>query len=287
MIIDFLTSPLRSLPNWSLSFCLFAFAGVAMGQHADVLVSSNGDSSNPQLILAAHDFADGESFADIRLFEGFLEEQTFGGTNFYSGDEPGMNGITAASGNLPTGYQPLGAGDVYFDVTPFAIGGSTAELFLWDASSNAFAVAPSDYSLQLESTGAIADASASNNVATSPWATADADGFFHQHRDFQLLDGDADPATRADSGVYLVGLTARQAGMADSLPFYLVLGAGLDEDDPMDEEFLEGALDVASNLLGVMAVEHEHEEVPEPSSLLLGAVAVAAILPLLRGYRAA
>lgn len=287
MTINRFVPPLRSLSSWSLSFCLCAFTGVAMGQHADVLVSSDGDSSNPQLILGAHDFADGDSFAGIRLFEGFLEEQTFGGTNFYSGDEPGMNGITAASGNLPAGYQPLGAGDVYFDVTPFTIGGATGELFLWDASSSAFAVAPGDYSLQLESTGAIADASAGNNVATSPWATADADGFLHQHRDYQLLDGDADPATRADAGVYLVGLTARQAGMADSLPFYLVLGAGLDEEDPMDEEFLEGALDVASDLLGVMAVEHEHEEVPEPSSLLLGAVALTAVLPLLRGYRAA
>ena len=244
--------------------------------HTDVLVYSDGAGS-PTLQLGALDFEDGMSFDNIRLFEGFLAPATFFGVNFYSGDEPGANAVTTASGSLPAGGSAIGGGDIFFDIAPATIDGVTGELFQWDDLSGVFTAAPSGYSLEIEGTGAIADGSAANNAATSAWETVDTNGFFHKHRDYLLFDNDGNNTTVADTGVYMLSLTARKSGFNDSLPFYLVLGAGLDETNPADELLLETAADHVGATFGVMAAEIE-AVIPEPATGLVWSIGFATVM---------
>lgn len=253
------------------------FTSSAQAGHTDILIYSDGAPS-PTLLSGALDFEDGDSFADIRMFEGFLEPASFSGQNFYEGDEPGANAVTVASGSLPSGASALSAGDIFFDVAGLTIDGSTGELFLWDDLSGVFNLAPSAYSLELQGLGAVADGSSTNNVSSTRWAAVDANGFFHQHRDYQLLDNDANTSTVAQTGVYLFSLTARMAGFNDSLPMYMVIGAGLDEESEADEELLERAADHVGDTFGVMAAEIEEPVIPEPGAMAIWALGASALL---------
>jgi hypothetical protein len=92
--------------------------------------------------------------------------------------------------------------------------------------------------------------------SVSPWTSA-ADGTAHDHLEF-FLDAETDTA---DTGVYLISLTAT-AGSLQSDPLYLLLGWG--GSDFTDEQ-LELAIESAEGYV-------ETQIVPEPGSLaLLGA----------------
>ena len=183
-----------------------------------------------------------EAGAEGFVFEGEFGEEAF--ANFAG--EPGIASEVEEGAGINPG-----------DIIGYNVLGS---LFYWDGTQ---AVSPGDASIAIDGAGGSADTivSGTTGVQSVNFADpanligqADADGDFHVDPGFTISDG-------APAGGYglVLSLSTDEAGIADSNPFGIFLNFGLEE-----EAFEAG-------------VEAFGASVPEPSTFLLGALALLGI----------
>ncbi|QQE10104.1 PEP-CTERM sorting domain-containing protein [Planctomycetota bacterium] len=163
---------------------------------------------------------------------------------------------------------PIASTDVVFDFVAVDIAGATANLFYWDGSGEASFTPVLDgttfYATKqinpFESLTAIADGSA-NNVDGFAIGASDAQGGFHHHINFGMLDSNSSTANIAD-GIYAVALSLTQDSLIASEPVVIAFAT-------------EGIGEVAHEA----AVEYLNTSlVPEPASMfLLGISGIALI----------
>lgn len=173
-------------------------------------------------------------------------------------DEPGWNAVsdTAQIGS-PPGVAPLsGSTALSFDILLDPNLGRN--LSFWDGVGPvSFGAAPDSEVLTVSKQigpmtflTATADGGASGVPGFDVDAT-DPGGYLHKHLDFLLL-GDLANSDIPTDGIYLLTLTAKQAGLQNSLPFWIVFNFNL------DEEFHEAAVDYVNAAF-----------VPEPGTAML------------------
>lgn len=207
-----------------MSFVAIAsVVGMASAQHLDLTVYNDAGT----LKTGALDEDNLEFTPDVRVFEG--DFQLIGSTVF--ADEPGLDIL---DGSFAPGSQLL------LNVRK--------SLRAWNGS-DFFSVAPTDLTLEF---GPQSLTTPATDTITGPMIFGfDANGGLHDHPDF-ILNADL-------TGIYLLEIEFAKDGFGTTLPAWLVLNYGLDEEDhELAAEWVERNL------------------VPAPASLLLLSGALAA-----------
>jgi hypothetical protein len=205
-----------------------AGSGTARAQHLDVLVQQK----NGGLVTGTGDFDHDQWVLGERVFH-----RDFGST--FALNQPGFNSIGDGSPDMPAGAQALPASAALsWDFLPMTINGATRNLFYWNGqdTDGVLGLTPDDvafgplpgagYTLSLfDNTNAKFSVSGLNAVVPGGViVTTASDGSFHQHRFFQLEDGDGDSLTKPADGLYLTALRLRMTGLANSLPVLVIFG---------------------------------------------------------------
>jgi len=249
---------------------MFVLAGLATaltiigpaGAHEDVLVSQD-QAANGTLIIGTYD--DGlPGVADPGPVRVFGYDTEFDGSAPYFGNgEPGFRARPNVEVN-PFFQLPVGGG-LGFNFKAFTIGIDSANLWYWDGMGSVDFDPATTHQLKWKKgaseasvTGANADVTGFNIANVSGTNT------IHQHIDtFISLGASMEPT---DLGIYLVAAEFTMAGHTSSDLTYFVY-ATLDEGGLITEDMHDDAIDwVQDNLVNA-------EAVPEPSSILLGALA--------------
>ena len=222
--------------------CVLVAGVQAWGQHSDVEPSVQ----------------DGRIVTNGRVF-GYDFGEILGDPYFST--DPGFD---AEAGALPAGSQ------LRFNIVDGASVGLGGNLIYWDGIGDvSFGAMPSGETLRLALGAQSRTAgAATGEVAGFSLGTVGGSGSLHVHLNsfLQGADGNADPGDGFPpaEGIYLVGLelVSSDAGLADSLPFFVVYNNGLSEaahDRAM--EYVSGAL------------------VPEPSvTWVIGSLAMLRLL---------
>lgn len=268
--------------NWftyvfsSLAACL-GLATSAAG-HSDIFLTNVGEQV---AVGGANELESATPFfeLDTQVFEAVLV------TGFplplidYGRGEPGVFALPAGSPDFPAGASALsGTAAVSLNLPSFTLNGHTDSLFYWDGSG-----AVDFQPIRLSQPGV--------TLAIDPTPFSDpttSAGALHFHPAYELVNGGA--GVPAD-GVYLAAPTASVAGMIDSKPFYLVLLAdqlladdeaaeGLEETFEAGETYFEAVGKDFGFYEEAVAYVESNVAVPEPSTLLLSGISVAAILSL-------
>jgi hypothetical protein len=201
---------------------------VVRAQHLDVLTQQ----INGQLVTGTGDFDSDRWALGRRVFH-----RDFGST--FAINNPGFNSIGAGSPDLPAGAQALPSKmELSWDFLPMTIDGTTQNLFYWNGQDTdglpgltpndvAFGILPAPgYTLSLfDNTNTKvsvdgADALVPGGVIVS----TNSDGSFHQHRFFQLEDGDGNSSTKPADGLYLLAMRLQMNGLTNSLPLLMIFG---------------------------------------------------------------
>ena len=209
--------------------------------HGDaLLVDINGT-----LTTGIYDVDENDGEAPVNIYEAELELFDLAGV--YVGDEPGFYALSQANldANIQAGLTTLPADTpITLSVVPLAIDNTSANFWRWNDATQQFDVVNDGTNLQIESKPGGADIFADGSDTIDAGAligTTSATGFLHDHLEFFLNDDDANFATHAPEGVYLVTLQFSD-GQRQSDPFYLLLGAIADENnDEAIEEMIEAA----------------------------------------------
>ncbi len=233
-----------------------AVASAASAEHSDLLLLIDGGGN---LITGAIDFDSGTVLnTDQRVYEG--EFDVLGTT-----DEPGFNAVSSP----PAGFSALpGNEDVNFNALAFDIGGTSSNLWFWDATGGVNFTPMTGGTTHTTSKNPSATFNATLNGSSSsvPGFVVNqtaANGFMHQHLDFTLFD-----VNTAPSGFYLWSFEVQVDGLT-SEPVYFVHGLG----EPGEEQH-------------ELAVEWvENNVVPTPGTL--GALAVVGVAGVRRRRRGA
>jgi hypothetical protein len=270
--------------------CVALTAATTFGHEGDTLVTSLGG----KLITGTYDDDNNTAAAPHSVFLG--EVVPTGGPGApYEAEAPGSPGFRAASQTFldniasmdPAGvYTALpGSTNLEFDFLPMSIGPNTRNLFFWDGVGSVnFTPVASDYELSLIKfggggftetiTGSDASVITGNNIQTTTSA-----GAVHTHLFAQLDINDAgtdDPA----QGFYLFSLQFRMTGLDTSDPAFYIFGA-------YDPATLTGpALEEFEEAHELAEVWVEANLVPEPSTAIMAAMALAGLIGFRRRKRA-
>jgi hypothetical protein len=255
---------MKRLRNWSAAACVCCCyccwaARFAEAQHADVSPRVSGG----RIVTDAFEDAAGTPTPGVRVFGYDFQEDPL---DPYFAADPGFNAPPGSG--LPAGSQ------LRFNILDGSSFGLASNLAYWNGSGEvAFGRAPAGETLTF-TLGAQSRAAggATGEVAGFAFATASSDGSLHRHLNslLQGADGNTDPSdgTVPADGIYLVPLelASSDAGVADSLPLFLVFNNGL------PEETHDRAMGRVQSTL-----------VPEPASLGLLGLAGVALLRRPRG----
>jgi hypothetical protein len=179
--------------------------------------------------------------------------------------KPGFASPGTGSPAIPAGTQALPSDTpLSWDFLPFTIDGVGRNLFYWDGQDTdgvpgitpadvAFGPPPrTDYALSLYDQANAAHSVDGSNVFVPGGSVGktDALGHIHQHRTFTLQD--LDGASPLD-GIYLLSIHMRVAGLADSLPLFLLFGTENSSVDALDNAsvpWVEQQLDLPGDYNG-------------------------------------
>lgn len=250
------------------------FSTTASAQHSDVLLRSDGTQV---LIGAAEDIdmEEGGPFfnLDTTTFEGVFLAPAAPTPPFnfdFERDEPGFFNSPAAT----VGQNLPGNADVSIELTAFSLPSGTDDTFYWDGTG--------EVDFQPLSTAQSGVEFTFDFVTPAPFTTTAADGSLDDHPIFGLTGGAAD-------GVYLIGPSVTVGDLDASDPFYMAwLASSALSTEELAEE-LEEALEVFEEggpdpVVGGVnfaffeeAVEFA-EAIPEPTSAVLGALALVGLV---------
>jgi len=265
-------------------------AQTSFAQHYDVLTTSQGG----KLITGGYDDSNNTAIAPLRVFEGEVVPDTAGDP--YLSESPGEPGFRAMDQGFLNNPASMTPDNVYtaltpntnllFDWMPMTIGADTRNLFFWDGTGSVnFAPVAASYQLSLTKFGGGGYTETINGsdaaiIAGNVIQQSSGTGTVHTHLftgigDFNGVDFDA-PA----QGFYLYSLRMRMDGFADSDPAFFIFGAY----DPFD---LTGeALDEFEEAHELAAGWVEANLVPEPSTAIMAAMALAGLIGFRRRKRA-
>jgi hypothetical protein len=205
-----------------------AGSGAARAQHIDVLTQQR----NSQLVTGTGDFDNDRWTLGLRVFH-----RDFGST--FAINNPGFNSIGDGSPDMPVGAQALPPNvNLSWDFLPMTINVQTQNLFYWNGQETdgmpgltpndvAFGPLPGPgYTLSLfDNLNTKISVNGTNAVVPGGViVSTNSDGSFHQHRFFQLEDGDGNSLTKPADGLYLLAMRLRMTGLASSLPVFMIFG---------------------------------------------------------------
>ena len=171
------------------------------------------------------------------------------GFNTVDGSNPSLSCPNCPPGVSPEELPPLT--DVEWDFVPIKVDGFVSNLLYWDGSDSAatpgfitsedvqFGPKPgANYELALEGqTATIAADGATTLVPGNVIRRTNAGGTIHEHRPFELVDGDGDPNSDPVDGIYLMSMRVRVDGLDRSKPAYFVFGTLFPTVDQLDAAF--------------------------------------------------
>ncbi len=210
----------------------------ARAEHIDLLMLLK----DGELVTGTFDFdLDAVTSTGQRVYDGEFGGpfNLGGGVYQYTTDVPGFNALSSA--NVPAGFSALpGNSDVTFDIVPFDIDGTSANLWYWDG------VGAVDFAPAASVTWAVSKvpsfafkATAAGSNATVPGFTIDTtspDGFLHKHLDFTLEGTGATAEDAIPSGFYALAMEFSVNPTSD--PIYFIHGAGT-HTEPQHEAAIE------------------------------------------------
>ncbi|MFM8951893.1 MAG: PEP-CTERM sorting domain-containing protein [Planctomycetaceae bacterium] len=262
-----------------IAYCTCSFfdghAAIAEAIHYDVLFTSGSGT----LLTGGYDDAGNNGIAPLRVFSGEVVGAGTAGP-YESAEEPGFRAPNQAflnsSAMTPSGvFTALpGNTDLFFNLVPMTINGSSRNLFFWNGSGPVnFAALPASYQLGLVGDFGTAAITGSTSEVTANFLLkkTSADGSLdpgHPHLTTQIADAGDAPA----QGFYLFAMQFNMAGLSSSAPAYFVYGA-YDANSPPDFVTFDAAHAEAEAW-----VENNLAAVPEPSSLALAGLGAAGVL---------
>lgn len=195
--------------------------GRVVGQHSDVLVQV----LDGKLTTGVADFDSGINTLGARVYTSAFPLS-------FAVNNPGFNAVGSGGVAMPPGADPLPvSSDLFWDFLSMTSGAVRSNLLYWNAVGTAVAFGPTPaatYGLSLYGlsggvlTGVRADGTDQDVTGNSIGRTSSTGGL-HQHR-FFFLDDDLDPndASTPATGIYLIAMQLRMAGVETSAPFYLL-----------------------------------------------------------------
>ena len=211
-----------------LVLALAASSSSSAAVHVDVMVQQQNDT----LVTGAGDYFGSFYTIGQRVFTGSLLSN-------YRAANPGFFALAESNTSNPAEPLPADTG-LYWDFLTMRNDFTVSNLFYWDGIDDAddglslddveFTVPDNELFYLVNNGTYIADAS-DQMVTGGKIDTTAYDGSMHKHPAYIL---DASDGSTPDSGVYMVSLQVRMAGLETSEPFFLLMGTSDLDDETLD-----------------------------------------------------